>query len=123
MPQAAELPASLAQLAHRQALELSPNRFGSDTARLLQVLDRTLNEMGVGPAGPLTDTGRPLGRDTNYRGTHAEAQRSRDEAGSPQPQAPPPGPSAGELPRWWPGSYGDLVSRAFDEVHPGRLIF
>jgi hypothetical protein len=35
MPQSAELPASLAQLAHRQALELSPSHFGSDTARLL----------------------------------------------------------------------------------------
>jgi len=88
MPQAAELPDSLAQLAHRQALELSPNRFGSDTGRLLDVLDRTLDEMGVRPAGPQTSTGRPLGRGTSYRGTHAEMHRVRDEATSPQPQAP-----------------------------------
>ena len=40
MPRIAELPTSLAQLARRQALELSPSRFGSDTARLLGVLDR-----------------------------------------------------------------------------------
>ena len=42
MPPAHELPASLAGLAHRQALELSPNRFANDTARLLRVLDRTI---------------------------------------------------------------------------------
>ena len=89
MPQAAELPDSLAQLAHRQALELSPNRFGSDTGRLLDVLDRTLNEMGVAPTEPQTGAGRPLGRGTSYRGTHAETHRIRDEATSPQPQAPP----------------------------------
>jgi TIR domain len=88
MPQVAELPDSLAHLAHRQALELSPNRFGSDTARLLEVLDRTLNEIGVGPAGPLAGTGRPLGRGASYRGTHAEAHRIRDEARSPQPEPP-----------------------------------
>ena len=88
MPQAAELPDSLAQLAHRQALELSPNRFGSDTGRLLDVLDRTLNEMGAAPAGPQTGTGRPLGRGTSYRGTTADTPLIRDEATSPQPQAP-----------------------------------
>jgi hypothetical protein len=43
MPQFAELPASLAQLAHRQALELSPSHLDSDTARLLEVLDRSLH--------------------------------------------------------------------------------
>src|SRR5262249_36936305 len=89
MPQAAELPDSLAQLAHRQALELSPNRFGSDTGRLLDVLDRTLNEMGIAPAGPQGGTGGPQGRGTNYRGTHAGTHRVRDQATSPQPQTPP----------------------------------
>lgn len=41
MPDAEELPPSLAALARRQALELSPNRFEFDTDRLLDVLDRT----------------------------------------------------------------------------------
>jgi WD40 repeat protein len=40
MPRADELPASLAKLARRQALELSPSRFDFDTQRLLHVLDR-----------------------------------------------------------------------------------
>jgi TIR domain len=88
MPHVAQLPPSLAQLAHRQALELSPNRFGSDTARLLEVLDRTLKEMAVGPAGPPAGTGSPLGGGTHYRGTHAETHRIRNEARSPRPQAP-----------------------------------
>jgi hypothetical protein len=40
MLSADELPASLAELLHRQALELSPDRF--DTGRLLRVLDQTI---------------------------------------------------------------------------------
>lgn len=44
MPRAAELPRSLAPLARRQALELDPARFQSDTSRLLEVLERTLAE-------------------------------------------------------------------------------
>jgi hypothetical protein len=44
MPRAEELPASLAQLVRRQALELSPHRFDSDTWRLLKVLDRAIIE-------------------------------------------------------------------------------
>lgn len=44
MPQAGELPPSLAKLARRQALELSPSRFGLDAQRLLRTLDRTLTQ-------------------------------------------------------------------------------
>ena len=44
MPRADELPPSLAKLARRQALELSPTRFDADTQRLLRVLDRTIAE-------------------------------------------------------------------------------
>jgi hypothetical protein len=44
MPRADELPPSLAPLARRQALELSPSRFAFDTSRLLKVLNRTLAE-------------------------------------------------------------------------------
>src|SRR5215471_11922820 len=42
MPRADELPASLAKLIRRQALELSPSRFHFDTQRLLKVLERTI---------------------------------------------------------------------------------
>ena len=45
MPRADELPASLAPLVRRQALELSPSRFTSDTNRLLKVLDNALAEV------------------------------------------------------------------------------
>jgi TIR domain len=44
MPRADELPASLAKLVRRQALELNPSRFDFDTRRLLKVLDRTITE-------------------------------------------------------------------------------
>jgi TIR domain/NACHT domain len=45
MPPAEELPDRLAELVRRQALELSPARFASDTSRLLRVLDKTLGEV------------------------------------------------------------------------------
>jgi hypothetical protein len=44
MPSADELPASLAKLARRQALELSPSRFDDDSRRLLRVLERAITE-------------------------------------------------------------------------------
>jgi hypothetical protein len=44
MPHSGDLPASIANLVRRQALELSPSRFDSDTQRLLRVLDRTIAE-------------------------------------------------------------------------------
>ena len=44
LPRAADLPASLAKLVRRQALELSPSRFDADTGKLLRVLDTTLAE-------------------------------------------------------------------------------
>jgi hypothetical protein len=52
MPDAAELPPSLAGVVHRHALELSPSRFEFDSNRLLRVLDR-------GPANPTTTTRGP----------------------------------------------------------------
>jgi hypothetical protein len=47
MPGAKELPASLARLARRQALELNPARFDFDTGRLLRVLDNVLADLRV----------------------------------------------------------------------------
>ncbi len=44
MPSEDELPVSLAKLARRQALELSPSRFDADTGLLVKVLDRTITD-------------------------------------------------------------------------------
>jgi hypothetical protein len=44
MPREEQMPASLANLAWRQAMQLSPNRFEIDTERLMPVLDKTLAE-------------------------------------------------------------------------------
>ena len=52
MPRAADLPASLAKLVRRQALELSPARFDFDTSRLLRVLDKTLTEVRTAQQHP-----------------------------------------------------------------------
>jgi hypothetical protein len=57
MPRADELPDSMATLVRRQALELSPNRFNSDTSRLLRVLDQVLADAGTGPASPTAPLG------------------------------------------------------------------
>jgi hypothetical protein len=52
MPAADDLPASLAPLVRRNALELSPNRFEFETSRLLRVLDETLGEKRKPTATP-----------------------------------------------------------------------
>ena len=54
MPNADELPAGLASLTRRQALELSPSRFEYDTSRLLKILDITLAEVRTAHDGPAT---------------------------------------------------------------------
>jgi hypothetical protein len=45
MPRSDQLPPGLTTLARRNALELSPSRFESDTGRLIKVLDKTLAEV------------------------------------------------------------------------------
>src|SRR6266516_817118 len=49
MPRPDQLPPNLATLVRRQALELSPSRFESDTSRLHKVLDRALADMNAQP--------------------------------------------------------------------------
>jgi uncharacterized membrane protein YhaH (DUF805 family) len=52
MPMAEELPDSLKELARRQAIELSHQRFSSDVRQLLQIISEML------PVNALRDTGR-----------------------------------------------------------------
>ena len=83
MPRADELPTSLAKLARRQALELSSNRFGLDTQRLLRALDRTLAEA----------------QERGRRGAE-RAGRSQRQAEQPaQADSAPPGISSAATPR------------------------
>lgn len=49
MPRPGQLPASLAPLCSRQAIELSPARFSSDIAGLLAVLERALGPTATPP--------------------------------------------------------------------------
>jgi len=59
MPREDQLPPSLAPIARRQALELSPARFGSDTSRLLRVLETTLAGAEAGSATVTTPSPPP----------------------------------------------------------------
>jgi len=70
MPRAAQLPPSLAKLARRQALELSPSRFNFDTSRLVEVLDRTLAEVSGRPAATGPDVAVPAVPSEHDASTH-----------------------------------------------------
>ena len=59
MPRAEELPDALAPLVRRQALELSPSRFDSDTERLILVLASTLVDARASNAGPAGEGATP----------------------------------------------------------------
>jgi CHAT domain/TIR domain len=52
MPGADDLPPSLAELAFRNAIELSPAHFDRDTGRLLNVLNRVLAEVRIASGEP-----------------------------------------------------------------------
>ena len=59
MPEPEDLPASLAPLARRHAIELSDERWDYDVGRLIEVLDRTIGN-GV-PAKPRPRPAMPIG--------------------------------------------------------------
>jgi hypothetical protein len=79
MPSAADLPASLAKLVRRHALELSPSRFDFDTGRLLRVLERALGEVQAKAAAT------------------APVPTARDDAPERSPSTAPP-PEQGDAP-------------------------
>jgi WD domain, G-beta repeat/TIR domain len=74
MPRVDELPPSLTTLVRRQALELGPTHFESDTNRLLQVIDSTLAGVDTGPA---VQSDHPLG------GDEPPAETARPRGGGP----------------------------------------
>jgi hypothetical protein len=68
MPRADELPPSLAMLARRQALELSPSRFSYGVGQLLRALEKTLTVTQAPPVDPEdadTDLEPPPAKDTD----------------------------------------------------------
>ena len=80
MPRPDQLPASLARLARRQAIELSHSRFSADLTGLLNLLDRELRpaparEPPSGRALPARDRPAP-GKPRRYRDTAAELPAS-----------------------------------------------
>lgn len=92
MPLAEELPASLASLVRRQALELSPSRFEYDIGRLLRVLDRTLAGIRSAPAaGPAAAAGAVPGE----QGTGVD--HGNVPAGTPESVSSPTAPPVGHF--------------------------
>jgi TIR domain len=101
MPRPDELPASLARLARRQALELSPSRFDFDTSRLFRVLDRTLAEVRTAqddsasmrpPAGKAPDpstTKAQQAPDPSTTKAQQAPERREQARGGPAPSVPP----------------------------------
>jgi tetratricopeptide (TPR) repeat protein len=73
MPRPDQLPPSLAKLTRRQALEVSPSHFESETSRLHKVLDRALPEMHAQPA--ITESQVPdATRSTSAQTLYVDAQ-------------------------------------------------
>jgi TIR domain-containing protein len=117
MPDAGELPPSLARIVHRHGLELSPTRFESDSNRLLRVLDRTLGEqrsqvqagrgrpparrwVPMGIAAALLVAG--LGAVTAFSALDDDPPRPRRRRRAPRRRRPPAPRAARRLhrPRW-----------------------
>jgi TIR domain len=99
MPRADELPASLAKLVRRQALELTPSRFDFDTNRLLRVLNRALAKVQAEPAA--TDPGAalmavPTEHDADVRRGSASTQPLDDAVVTSAPATEPSDPSAAD---------------------------
>lgn len=91
MPRADQLPASLARLVRRQALELSPSRFEFDTGRLLRVLDATLAQAQAPPAAASPGVAMLAGRvepsaDTHRRGVSTQAAEEGVVESAPEAQ-------------------------------------
>jgi TIR domain/Kelch motif len=124
MPQAQDLPPSLAGLVRRHALELSVSRFDDDVSRLLRVLDKTLAEARTRPGllpeqtrtppetptppqtqtPPETDTSpptRPQTHDTRpqTQGTRPQTQETRPQTQETRPQTQETRPQTQETPR------------------------
>jgi hypothetical protein len=115
MPRADELPDSLARLVRRQALELSPARFDSDTGRLMKVLDMTLAEVRtaqedaaskVAPAGKAPDPSTTKVQEAPERSEHAGQRRTPT-----SPPAAPGGPPGGARPASNRGEPPDKLRR------------
>jgi hypothetical protein len=92
MPRADELPPALAGLARRQALELNPSRFDSDTSRLEKALEKTLAEVQAPrpPSGtePAAATQSSTPRPRESPGQREQARVSRTGGDLPTATAP-----------------------------------
>ena len=116
LPRSEQLPDSLRGLIRRQAIELSPNRFEPDVARLVRTIDKTLAAIGEGPA----DAPTPVDRTSRWPGP----------AATDRPEAPAEGRGnlladphwADALSAFFAERWVEAVQRfeALQESHPGE---
>lgn len=107
MPRADELPAALAGLARRQALELNPSRFDSDTSRLEQALKKTLAEVQAPRPPSATE---PTSGTQQSTPRPPEAPKQREQVGA--------SPTRGDLPTATAPSAEPLPTPGWLRRHP-----
>ena len=95
MPRTDELPAGLAGLVRRQALELSPSRFEYDLSRLLRVLERTLADVrmevdiaAVIPSSAAHAPGEQIAAQQSPKQPEQAHRRGRSSISAPAPASP-----------------------------------
>jgi hypothetical protein len=100
MPHADELPAAIAGLARRQALELSPSRFEYDTSRLLKVLTSTLADVRTAQDDAAAISTPPANVQDHQIDAQQSAKESEQATQSRQPSIPAAVPAmpAGDRP-------------------------
>lgn len=96
MPQVTQLPASLASLARRHALELRSDRFGSDVGRLVSLLDKSLTDAADSPAARTSANASHVepssaARDRPDKRQTAPGPAARNQEGAKEPLVVPAG--------------------------------
>jgi hypothetical protein len=131
MPDAVDLPPSLAMLVRRQALELSPNRFDADLSRLLKVLNSTLAEAQGKEVWQAEGWFRAETESQRPRAHHPETAESHSDADSPSVAAyryttgydsGPPAQTVPPLTSWPSGSHGTTGGSGVSPVTRRREI-
>lgn len=93
MPGVADLPDDLAMLARRQAVELSDHRFHEDVDRLIQAIDKALDESDARPIAPTATRPAPA---PTQPAPEPPAPVATPPAASPTPPAPRPDSALGQ---------------------------
>ena len=118
MPRAEDLPAGMAKLAYRQALELSANRFDDDSQRLLRVLNWAIaetQEQARREAEPAAEQPRQPPEDRSRAADDSHGESTRPTTPREQPYLP-----AGSPPEPAPSDAGEPARKGFLALERGE---